>query len=81
MNEGGAIDPKKIKRRAPKKSEKRVRIDEAIQTQIGGAIDPKKVKRRSPKKTVKREKIEQALSSGLKQLPFDVEVNINASSS
>ena len=27
------------------------------------------------------EKIEQALSSGLKQLPFDVEVNINASSS
>ena len=27
------------------------------------------------------EKIEKALSSGLKQLPFDVEVNINASSS
>ena len=27
------------------------------------------------------EKIEQALSTGLKQLPFDVEVNINASSS
>ena len=26
------------------------------------------------------EKIEQALSTGLKQLPFDVEVNINASS-